>query len=57
MLRANSRGDCPHEVSKNLGSAPVETTNLTDGDFSKSDTSTAIFPKGANKFFKAKIEE
>lgn len=45
------------EAFKNAGSAPVEMTNLTDGDFSKSDTATAIFPKGANKFFKAKIEE
>ena len=45
------------EAFKNASSAAIETTNLTDGDFSKSDTATAIFPKGANKFFKAKIEE
>ena len=44
------------EAFKNVGSAPVETTNLTDGDFSKSDTATATFQAGENKFFKAKIE-
>ena len=44
------------EAFKNASSAAIETTNLTDGDFSKSDTATAKFPKGANKFFKAKIE-
>ena len=44
------------EAFKNAGSAPVETTNLTDGDFSKSNTATATFPVGENKFFKAKIE-
>ena len=45
------------EAFKNASSAAIETTNLTAGDFSKSDTATATFPKGANKFFKAKIEE
>ena len=44
------------EAFKNASSAAIETTNLTDGDFSKIDTATAIFPKGENKFFKAKIE-
>ena len=44
------------EAFKNASSAAIETTNLTDGDFSKSNTATAKFPKGANKFFKAKIE-
>lgn len=45
------------EAFKNASSAAIETTNLTDGDFSKSNTATATFPKGENKFFKAKIEE
>ena len=45
------------EAFKNASSVAIETTNLTDGDFSKSDTATAKFPKGENKFFKAKIEE
>ena len=45
------------ETFKNASSAAIETTNLTDGDFSKSDMATAKFPKGENKFFKAKIEE
>ena len=50
-------GDSTLEAFKNASSAAIETTNLTDGDFSKSDTATAKFPKGENKFFKAKIEE
>ena len=45
------------EAFKNAGSAAIEAANLTDGDFSKSDTATATFPVGENKFFKAKIEE
>ena len=45
------------EAFKNASSAAIEATNLTDGDFSKSNTATATFPKGENKFFKAKIEE
>ena len=44
------------EAFKNASSAAIEATNLTDGDFSTSDTATAIFPVGENKFFKAKIE-
>ena len=44
------------EAFKNASSAAIETTNLTDGDFSKSDMATAKFPKGENKFLKAKIE-
>ena len=45
------------EAFKNASSAAIEATNLMDGDFSTSDTATATFPKGENKFFKAKIEE
>ena len=45
------------DAFKNAGSAPVKTASLKDGDFSKSDTATATFPKGVNRFFNVKIEE
>ena len=47
----------PFFSTHNASSAPVATTSLADGDFSKSETARATFPKGENKFFKAKIEE
>lgn len=36
--------------------APVLLQTIEDNDFSESDTTTAIFPKGGNTFFKGEIE-
>ena len=42
---------------KDDSAAPIDSTTLMDDDFSEGDTATATFPKDANAFFNAVVEE